>query len=342
MMCKRVETREDILKFLELPNLLYTSDFLTQDEELEKSILNNSHPLSSEFKIIPYIVLQDKDIICRSILTIYNNDTTGYVGFFESKNNSEGVKLLFENIKSDAKLNGINRLVGPVDCSFWIRYRFKVDNFDKLYFNEPYNLDYYINLWKENGFEISDKYFSNQLRVPKKEDRNEKYLKRLNSVLEKGYIIRNPTFFSFKKDLKNVFDLLVKLYSTFPVFKEIPKNTFMEMFLKLRYILNFKMVFLAYKESILKGFMICVPNYKKILKMFDIFKKPNEYIMLYLGADSDSLGLGGAFTYLCEKYLEEYQYSCITALIHEGKVSGGFYNNLQVNRYNYVLLSLDF
>ena len=347
--CVEVDNSQYKEMFLSLPKKLYSEGYLTQDWKTEMQILNHCHTLSNDFTIYPYIVLIDNDnVVARAILTVYSDDKSGYVGFFESVQSQEIVNCLLDKIKEKAIELGLEKLVGPLDCSFWIKYRFKIDHFDSCYTNEPYNKEYYKELWENWGFEVCDKYYSNQLRVPTEEDTQEKCVLRLNSMVEKGYLFRTTTKKSFDKDLVEIYHLMKDVYSHFSGFKMITEKQFVDMFSGLRMILNFDMVYLAYKDDKLVGFFIAIPNFEGGLfdiSMFDFIRilntknNPKEYIMLYMGANSKHPGLGGAFAELAKQYLQKHKCSSIGALIHEGNTSGVFYKNLIVDRYNYVLMN---
>lgn len=340
---KQVKTNKDILEFLNLPKKLYKfykkEKFLTQDKKVEKQILTQKHVLSNDFNIIAFIVTKNNKAITRGILTLYNNDDTAFFGFYESFDDSEANHILFKEIKRQAKLHNKKQIIGPVNCSIWLGYRFKIDYFDNIYTNEPYNLPFYEKLWTNEGFSIYKKYYSNQLRTPSKEDIDAKCKKRLKYIKENGYIIRNTSKKIFLNDLKIIYNLITKLYSSFPAFKYINESEFINMFSKLKYILNYDLVYLAFKDNKCVGFMVCVPNYGNTSNLFNLLKKPKEYVMLYLGVENGHFGLGGAFAELCKEYLSKNNYSCISALIQEGKVSGTYYKELLTNTYNYILMS---
>ncbi len=339
--------------FLKLPRKLYFSRSNPQDEKLEKSILQENHPLSSDFTIKPFVVVREEDRqpLCRAIVTFYEMDDNSYVGFFESFNDDNAVKILFSKIEEYAKENGKKRLVGPLDCSFWINYRFKINSFEKTYTGEPINKEYYPKLWEKAGFKVSDYYYSNSIRVPLASDTSEKCKKRLKYVLDNGYVFVHPTAETYNKELEAIYELLIKLYSTFPGFKYITKAQFITLFTPLKLILDFNMVELAYKNNKLCGFMICLPNYygltngkitlMKLYKILKIKKKPKEYVILYMGVDKDSLGLGGAIAEILKNNLYKYQCGGIRALVHSGKVTGHYYEQLNVDNVEYVLLAKD-
>ena len=349
--CVEVECSEDKEKFLTLPKKLYEKDFLTQDWKTEMQILNKCHILSNDFVVYPYIVLTEKDnVVARAILTVYPKDSVGYVGFFESVQSQEITNCLLDKIVEKAKSLGLEKLVGPLDASFWIKYRFKVDHFENCYTNEPYNKEYYKELWENWGFTVCDKYYSNQMRIPTEEDSLEKPKKRLEMMKSKGYVFRNPTKKTFQKDLKDIFNLMKEVYSHCSGFKMITEEQFIEMYAGLKMVLNYEMVHLAYKEDELVGFFVSLPNYGNglndlnildFVRLLNIKNNPKEYIMIYMGASPKHLGLGGSFAEIAKTYLQEHNCTSVSALIHEGNTSGVYYKNLIVDKYNYVLMEYD-
>lgn len=341
MRCIEVKSGKDIKRFISFPDKLCNRKSRYTDKKLEKKLLTNKYVNNQIKDIIGYIV-EDKsgNVTARSILTVYKDDDTIYLGFFESVQSKTAVKCLIDKVESKAKEIKASRIVGPINISIWHGYRFKADKFDQTYFCEPYNPEFYGKLWKSAGFSVCERYYSNRLRVPTDKDINKKYLNRLEKINKHGYKIRNSSRIKFKKDIEDVYHLITKLYSGFPAYKPIGKREFMKMCMPLRWVLKYDMVFLAYKEGRLKGFMICVPNYYNKDKGRH-GKGINEYIMLYMGAEKDSLGLGAAFSELCRKKLAEKNCTCITALIHSGNISGTFFQNLITERYEYVLMSKD-
>lgn len=335
----KVKTKKDIKEFIRLPKRLYKRKFRTQRKSIEKQILLGRHSLSTTFKAIGFIVKDTHNkVLSRCVLTMYPNESVAYIGFFESYNCVASVKELIRVVSKYAEENGRNKLIGPVDSSFWIKYRFKVNKFNKIYTGEPYNLRYYVSLWEKSGFKVSEQYYSNQLRVPDSTDINEKCKSRLELVNSKGYTIRNTSRKTFTTDLENIYHLLSKLYSNFPVYKQINIESFIKMYSSIRWILDYRMVFLAYKNDVLAGFMICFPNYSEGSMLKHLMGNHTEYVMMYLGVDSGHYGLGGAFSELCRNFLEEHKCTCIPALIHTGNKSGTFYKELAIDRYDYILM----
>ena len=332
--------------FLDFPKYLYKGELCTQNRKLEEEILTGTHILSSYFKVIPFIVLSNNIVVARCILTYYDNSTTGFVGFFESVNNREVAKCLLERVSLEAKSKGLKDLVGPINCAIWLGYRFKVDNFDSYYTCEPYNKFYYKDLWLNAGFSVCDEYYSNHLRIPTVDDKDEKIIR----VSEKLFSRRDYEWVkmsnrNFDVLLKDIYNLLIDLYKDLPYFTFISEDVFCSLFGNLKSVLNYNMVHLVYENGNLVGYLIAIPNYSewqysksplKAVKLLSIKNKPKEYVTMYIGAKH--LGLGGVLAEKARQYYEDNNCSSINALIHKGNQSGKLYNSLYVKDYNYVLL----
>lgn len=324
-----------------------------QNIHLEKQILTGSHILSKYFSVIPIIVLNEhKTTVSRCVLTLYAADSTAYIGFFESVNDREATAVLFETAEKLAKQSGKTKLSGPLNASFWIGYRLKTNKFDSVYTSEPFNKEYYPELWESAGFGITDRYYSNALRPPKETDQSMKCRQRLQMIKNSGYEIQSPTKQTFSKNLKEIYQLLIRIYSKFPLFKRIEEYEFCQLFRILKFVLDFDFVKLIYKEKKLAGFFISVPDYKNLthqkitienlLKILRIKNRSSKnYVLLYMGIDPKHPGLGAAMAELIKQELVKKHASSISALFHEGKISGKYYKELAIGQYEYVLFGKD-
>lgn len=341
-------SKEHIQDFLALPGRIYGREELMQSEKEERAILKGAHVLSHYFKITPILIYEDGRAVCRGILTVYPGDQTAYLGFFESENNSAAAGLLFHTAFGLARDMGMKTLVGPVDCSFWLRYRLKTNQFRNPYTGEPYNKDYYLKLWEENGFQVWEQYGSNHYTVVENDEGCEKYMERLAQKLEQGYEIKSPLPKEFSRTLREVYGLLIELYSTFPAYKRITEKEFRTLFKYLRSILNYSMVKMAYYEGKAVGFFISVPNYGNgvygKLHLWDMpgilaqKKKPDSYVMLYMGVDPGHKGLGKAFAEAIRQELKAQQVPSVGALIRSGNGNRDYVGQLIDFEYEYVLL----
>ncbi|MBR5753965.1 MAG: hypothetical protein IKX83_05725 [Clostridia bacterium] len=334
--------------FLALPKTLYDREHRTQDTKAERAILNGTHPLSGEFTVRAFLATDEDTPKGRCVLTCYDDDPAAYVGFFECVEDLSVCRALLEAAEAQARAEGKEKLVGPLNASFWIGYRFKVENFGEHFTAEPDNLPYYPGFWEACGFTVSERYYSNYLRCPTADDPSEKWERRLQRALDRGYEIRPLTRAGFDGALREIYRMLIRLYSGFPAFKSISEEQFLALYGSLKYVIDYDCVLLGYKDDELAGFFVCLPNYGRLVDgdislrdlpaILKIRRDCKEYVILYIGVDRKHLGLGGAFAQTIREIGQKKGAGSIAALIHEGNTSGVFFRELTTHTARYVLL----
>lgn len=342
-------TEKEYEDFLALPSRIHTKDKLMQKRSDELALLKGTHTLSKYFSFTAFLCYLENKIVARCAVTIYPDKDEAYLGFFDSEDNIDAVKAMIETAEAFAKENGISKLTGPVDASFWIGYRMKSDRFnEKRFFSEPYGKEYYPELWQKCGYEISQVYVSNiYKKLLKSEEDDERYTKRYNHFLEKGYSIVSAKKKDWDTVIGEVYALLIRLYSDFPVFSHITEEEFREMYKSLKMILDYNMVKLGYKNGKLVGFFICVPDYgntlygniglSELLFLLKNRRRCDNYILLYIGVDEKHLGLGSALSQAMFEELRKKRASSIGALIKKGKVSEKYIDKKILYKKEYLL-----
>ena len=253
-----------------------------------------------------------------------------------------------KNLDILIKKYGKNRLTGPVDGSFWIKYRLKTgDNFGSPYTSEPYNKAYYERLILSCGYGVYEKYGSNHYIVPYEDD--PRLTRCLERVVKKGYIIKSPQKEDFFKALEEIYEMVIRLYSGFPVFKAITKEEFFSIYEKLEKIVDFDMVKLAYYENEPVGFFVAIPDFGRMVsgkinpldipKILKIKKSPKCYILLYLGAQSSHRGLGMALAESMRSSLRDKNAQSVGALIREKNLKRSYMDIYTDKSYSYCLYS---
>jgi len=336
--------------FLRLPKLLYGKKELTQNEAEERQLLLSEHVLSKYFKLTKFLVYQDGEPAARCAVTLYEGDTAAYLGFFECVDDTACSRLLFDTAARFARESGCEKITGPVDASFWLKYRLKTNHFEERpYVSEPYNLDYYLKLFEDYGFTVSETYKSNEYkRQSVLGFRNKKSDKRLKEYARKKYVIVSPKRKDFDRVIREVYALITELYKDFPVFKMIWEEDFARHYAALKYVLDLSMVKMAYYGGECVGFFIGLPDYGNLLSgritraaMIKILLKrvrSRRYVMLYMGVAKKHRGLGLAMTQTVMHSVNRKAASAIGALIREGKVTGSYGAELVTSTYEYALL----
>lgn len=336
--------------FIALVDQLYPANQRRPRAKEIQQLINQSHVLSPQFSFQAYVLYQDKQALMRASLILYPNQRQAYLGYFEGVNHPQTMTFLVDYLAKAALTAGYDQLVGPIDGSFWLAYRMKLDQFQRPAFTgEPHNLAYYPQLWRQAGFELVETYVSNYYPSPDSNFEPNKLKQRFQYFQHKGIKFRPPTADTWSADLAKMYSLLTELYQDFPFFVPIDQESFCQLFDPLQKVLNFKWVNLAFDQDRLIGFMIALPNYGSLLdqdlNLFRIVKllqkkyRPKEVIMLYLGVDPAYLGLGSALVYPLVQHFRKNKIRAIGALIKQGKVSQNYLGGMIDGQTHYGLFA---
>ena len=337
-----------IKEFLTLPKRIYTVDTYMESEDSVRQLLLDGHVLSKYFSFFPFLIYDGKEVVGRFAITIYPGEDRAYFGFFECVNRKDVAAYLFAEAGRICREKGRTRIEGPVDASFWLTYRLKINNFDKQpYLGEPYNKEYYYQFFLDNGYHVKEHYTSQEYMAIDENYANEKYESRHQAFVDQGYEIVSPTAENYEKVVDEVYTLISQLYSDFPVYERIEREDFQELFRGYKSIMNMNMIKMAYYQGKAVGFYISLPDYGNLvyrlspwnlLKILRLRKKPKRYVMLYMGVDQSHKGLGKAIVYTIMKNMEKNHLPSIGALTKDGKVTQSYFAESVIERYEYVLL----
>ena len=335
--------------FIGFPQKLYSKQTIVQDKKTELAILHGTHILSRYFDTYPFLAHDENgSTAARCLLTVYHDRKCAYIGYFECIDSDDAAKCIMSAAENMAHQLGCTSVIGPVDASFWIRYRLKTNCFGQPpYTGEPYNLPYYARFFTGNGYSVCGEYISNRYGIIEPDFINEKNVRRLKRFKDMGYIIKSPDKSEFEQSMREVYRLLISLYSDFQTFSMITEEEFCQLYAPLKFAADLSMVKIAYYNDVPVGFSVNLPNYgnassgsitpSKLLKMMKIKKAPKDYILLYLGASREHLGLGKAVAedILCR--LSEKKAVSVGALIRRGKVTGTYFSKIIEKEYEYLL-----
>ena len=335
--------------FINLAHRLYSKKELMQNDDELKQLLTNNHILSKYFILRKFLLYKNNEIVSRVVIIFYEKDNYVYFGFFETENDLQAVKFLFDKVYEIARKSNKKKIIGPVNASFWIGYRLKINNFNELpYIGEPYNKEYYYSLLQQIDFLDYEKYYTNFYNKPNKKYFDYKANKRYNYFKQKGYIIKTLKDFKNKKELCYIlYDMIIELYKDFPIFQWIAKEDYFN-YTKNNYKLcDYEMQKIFYYNNEPVSFCVTFPNYSNLLlkntkiSKFKILKrkfKCKQYIILYMGVKKRHLGLGLAMINEVIDNIKSKKALPIGALIKEGKVTSKYLKEEIVKQNEYVLL----
>lgn len=334
--------------FLRLPSLIYPKTHLMQDKDEEVKQIAGTHILSSNYDFHPFVGYQNGKLVVRAALIIYPNQEQAYLGYFESLDLAGGLDWFFNILIDEAKIRGCQSLLGPIQASFWLGYRLRLNAFDEVPFtSEPTQPFYYRNLLERSGFRLKETYLSNLYRQVPLDDKREKLAKRYKHFIKKGYVIKSPKKKDWAKVTLEVFALLRQTYSHFPAYQAISEEEFKALFAHYQKILDYSMVKLAYLNDRLVGFLISLPDYGNLpyqkMSLWTILRilkrrcRSERYLILYLGVADGHLGLGTALSYPIYEEIRRRKAKAVGALIHQGTITSAYGIDLQADRHYYGL-----
>ena len=342
------EAPDGVRDFLAVPGALGEPHVGGRDGDA-RELLAGTHPLSRQCSVRAFVSYRDGRPAGRVLLTRYEGQPELYLGFFECVDDEQVSAGLFEAAERVAADVGASAIVGPVDASFWVRYRLKASGFENApYFSEPLNPPYYLRLFEAAGYSVSDTYVSHLFPGAPPGYDFSVFEKHLDELRARGVSIRSPHWWEWGRTLREIHGLLHELYSDFPVFAPIDYADFRAIFRGFRLLTDLSMVSIAHHEGRAVGFMVAMPDYpasigtgsaaRRLMTVARTRRHPGRYVLLYLGARPEYRGLGAAMTGIAAREVNRRRAGAVGTLIHEGKVTAGYAPELVEARNTYVLL----
>jgi hypothetical protein len=203
-----------------------------------------------------------------------------YFGYWETKEDLPLNSTVFELLEADAKKFGKTIISGPMNFNTFHRYRLRLGGLPswKMFDREPVNPEYYPQLLKNLGYNISFSYESR--RIPASEIRNiyrdkQRFVKEVRDLPFK-IIPLNPE--NWQKYQEEIFELVQAIFNQNPGYKTISSTEF-----KLLYNQQFSEKLCPFTASLFKdttteklvALTFCHPNYMDLNEKIEApsFKK---------------------------------------------------------------------
>lgn len=331
--------------FVRLPAQLNRRGTYEPAANTERALLVGAHPLSNTLTLQTWLAYRGQQPVGRIGLTTYPGDNRGYVGFLEAQDGRVAAEL-FATVAQQATDQGLSGLIGPVNASFWWRYRLKVSGFDRQpYFGEPLNPPMHVHWWENAGYVETDRYrsafyprTSRDLVLPQFAARHQRFKR-------DGYEIRPPRPQEWDTVLGDLHALLTQLYSDFPTYKPLSETAFRQLYAPMRLIADYSVMRMAYRDGQPQGFLIAFPDYglglstgtlRQLSALLRHRPRSSQYVLLYLGAKQP--GLGSALMHEFVTQMGQRRARVVGALSQVGKPTGGYAGEHIEGRNEYTLL----
>ena len=267
-------------EFLDFPSRLYKSDpnyIRPLDEEVKAIFDPAKNKLFRNGDAKRWLLKDDNNKTVGRIASFYNealsraNDQpTGGIGFFDSINDVEASKILFDASREWLVGKGMEAMDGPINFgerdSFW---GCLVDGFYPPIFNMPYNFPYYKDLFESYGFQnYFNQYTYHRLHVPGKLTPvvEEKAMKILNN---KDYHFKTIDTKNTDKFIEDFMIIYNKAWARFPGIKKLSKAHAAALFKSLKPIMDPRLILYGYYKNEPVAFFIMMPDINQIIREFD-------------------------------------------------------------------------
>lgn len=260
----------DVKKFIKFPFNLYRDNKYWVPpliSDMKFALNNQTHPFYKHSQAIFFMVEENGKVIGR-IAALKNqryiehtNERTAFFCFFESINDFEVSRLLFNASSEWARKNGLEKIIGPKGLAQGDGLGLLVKGFDFLpAIGIPYNLPYYIDLIKDFGFQKRDDYYSGYMttdyQLPEK-------LRKLVDKIKKryGFWIKE---FQNKDEMRDwitrIQDVYNKAFSEVPNFVPISEEEVKLIAERILSVADPKLIKLIFKDEELIGFLFSYHN----------------------------------------------------------------------------------
>lgn len=197
--------------FLKVPFIIYRNDpnwVAPITSEVRRILDDKLNPYFVNAKLRLFVCYKDNDTSSRAAVIINwlhqkkFGVKSAFFGFFESINDLDAVRCLFNEAEKYCRSEGVELLEGPFNPNHYSELGLQADKFGTPpTFFQPYNPDYYKNLLEETGFHISSRF-----QTRKNENIDEyvldRYGNQTTSLESRNYTIRSFLARDFEEELE--------------------------------------------------------------------------------------------------------------------------------------------
>lgn len=241
--------------FMSLPEMLYPA---------ENKRLLGSETIPSDHLVASYVLLRNSRPVARA--SLYHNPDLLYearpgwaLGNYECVPDSDQANFLLNHLIDEAKAQGADYLLGPMNGSTWENYRFATDHDNPPFFLESYHPLYYNTQFKAAGFsKIADYYTNADTTILF--DRPD-IVVREKALVGQGVAIRSIDLTRYETELESIYELNSLAFKSNFLHTPISKSSFMKKYLAAKSIVNPNFTLMAEcQNQNLIGYYFCTDD----------------------------------------------------------------------------------
>lgn len=210
-------------------------------------------------------------------------------GFVTLPNDFEKCKKLFSKVEDKARELGYKEIVGPINYTTWLSYRWVINNYDLKLYPDCDNEKYYIDFIKKLGYKELYTYRSAFINIDNELYKIGKTV--YEQKLEEGYRFELYTGAEVYDKVREVYDISVDAFDTAYLYSKIPYEYFEKIYLEWTKKVNM-ILYMAYKDDKPIGYVMGYMNLysndfiSKTSAVLKEYQKNKVYVaLLYLGCE---------------------------------------------------------
>ncbi len=195
-------------EFKNFPSKIYPADSIR---------LRQSEGINEAFLVHIYMLYEGAELKGRLALyknpdLIYQSKKSFCIGNYECVDEMACAGFLLNAALEDAKSDGAEFVIGPMNGSTWDNYRFSAHNDLPNFLLEPYHHLYYNTQWEGSGFGAISRYVSNfesEIICD-----HPAILQREKELLNEGVVIRNVNLDQYESELEKLYPFVMLSFQT--------------------------------------------------------------------------------------------------------------------------------
>ncbi len=270
-----VSNRKSLKDFIKLPFKIYKDDELWIPpliSELKRTLNTNENPYFKNASLKLFNCYKDKDITSRLAIVINKMHykkfgiKCAYFGFFESFNDKEAARQLFNEIEKYCIEQNIKLIEGPFNPNHYSELGMQINNFDKpVNFFQTYNPPYYNELLADNGFSISS-IIHTRKNCDIKKYISERYGDSTRNFNIDGFTIRAFNLKEMRKELESLREIYNDAFDSNCYFLSVSKEEYLFAAKYLKLVTKPGLIQFVEYEGQPVGVVQCVLNINPLLK----------------------------------------------------------------------------
>lgn len=272
---KEVIVNSDLMKFIKFPNRLYKNEkfyipYLISDRK--KFLDRTKNPFFQHARVKYFLAYRDSQLVGRiagivnDLHNEYNNEQTGFFGFFDCIDDSTVAEALFNAARDFVKSEGMQIIRGPMNFSTNDEIGLLVEGFDSYpTFMMVYNPPYYIEIYEKLGLTKIEDVLA--WYIDDKKPAAERVVNIVEKIKTRSRVkLRTINMKDFDNELEIVRTVYNAAWSKNWGFVPMTVEEFRHLANDFKQIVDPEMVFLAFIDDEPAGFSLAMPDYNQIFK----------------------------------------------------------------------------